>query len=64
MLAHTDPVAERIHGVADGLGRLLSEAQAARRARGEVSGCPEAGAREEGRCEDGATFYNWNNRPR
>lgn len=43
-----DPVAARIHGLADGLTALLAEAAEARIARNDT-------------CD---TFYNWHNRPR
>jgi hypothetical protein len=65
MSANTDPVAERVHDLTDGLTLLLAEAEAARAARAEASD-PEDGSAvcAWNHFENIPTFYNWNNRPR
>jgi len=65
MSANVDPVAERVHGVADGLTRLIGEARSARAARDEAAGSDGASAVcAWNHFENIPTFYNWNNRPR
>jgi hypothetical protein len=65
MSANTDPVTERVHGLADGLAVLLAEAEAARAARAEASTPEDGGAVcAWNHFENIPTFYNWNNRPR
>jgi hypothetical protein len=65
MSANVDPVADRVHGVADGLTRLIAEARAARAARDEAAGSAGGSAVcAWNHFENIPTFYNWNNRPR
>jgi hypothetical protein len=59
-----DPVTERVHAVADGLGSMLEQAQAVWDARaaldGEIIGRPGWRAFEDAF----PTFYQFTNRPR
>jgi hypothetical protein len=64
MPANVDPVTDRVHRAAEGLTRLLAEAEAARTARAEASGDGGAAVCAWNHFENIPTFYNWNNRPR
>jgi len=69
MSGNTDPVTERVRGVADRLNALLAEAQSARVARAEAAAEPSGDESGSAVCawnhfENIPTFYNWNNRPR
>jgi hypothetical protein len=74
MSGNTDPVTERVRGVAEGLTALLAEARDARTARAEAAGtgwgpATDGDAAASAVCawnhfENIPTFYNWNNRPR
>ena len=70
MSPNTDPVAGRVHGVAERLSVLLAEAEAARAARAEsVASSEDEDSTGSAVCawnhfENIPTFYNWNNRPR
>jgi hypothetical protein len=68
MLEPADPVTERVRQAANGLARLLDEAEAARAARAEASGTSDEGTGSAvcawNHFENIPTFYNWNNRPR
>jgi hypothetical protein len=62
----TDPVADRVHAAAAGLGRLLDDARTARAARAEADDDAGSGSAvcAWNHFENIPTFYNWNNRPR
>jgi len=60
----TDPVADRVQAVGQGLAELLAEANATWAARAEAAG--ESGSRPRWRSFEDAfpTFYQFTNRPR